>query len=187
MTSCSPAVVTETSDDNTNSITQDDSDTVNTNSNGSTDNWNPYQTAGRDIFPIDIVIIALNSAGENLLDPEVKDNLLDADTFYAEFRGKLFFLNQGGEEPTKDYLPVFRGLYSLFFDNRLWELRFGELDGELFYDNEDLLLYWPNGRIDTITFYNKLELAAGQEIVVDRRFYLNGEPTQNASFTIVLE
>ena len=102
------------------------------------DDKEPYRMPYDEFTPINIYLAISDEAGNDLLNPENPDNILE-DEVYVAFKGQEYHLNKSfdtnpnGEESS----ITFSGLRVQPLENR-YVLVFGGLDGSLYYYNEGL-------------------------------------------------
>lgn len=150
---------------------------------GSNDVW--------DIAPIVPRIYLSDGDGNNLLDPGNTENGFDVSLITAEFKGETYSVTldavDDGEPETRAYFPIFTGLslHTDMYGN--WMLSFGELDGQEYMDNEDLIIRWGDGTSNTITIFNSFRWKANGSPSITRRFYIDGEKQESdiATFRFV--
>ena len=94
-----------------------------------------------DIAPIVSYIYLEDSDGQNMLDPDTREESFDISRISAEFRGQTYavdmsrFNETGAWISTKAYMPQFSGLMLQVDRYGKWMISFGELDGTENIDN----------------------------------------------------
>ena len=153
-----------------------------------------------DWTPVILIFEVDDAAGNDLLDPERADKLIEETTI--TFKGRTYgvcrsWLDTGNNwdaiPETRVYLPVMKGLqltkkslcvYPLEPEDR-YVLFFGEIDGGKEMD-EDLVLQWSDGKKNTIHYHCSDHKATDKEITVNRWFSLDGKKTESNLFHFVL-
>lgn len=134
-----------------------------------------------DIAPIVAYIYLEDSDGQNMLDPNTREDSFDISQISAEFRGKTYavdmsrFNETGAWISTKAYMPQFSGLMLQVDRYGKWMISFGELDGTEDIDNENLVINWGDGSSNTITIFNNFRWKWDGSPVITRRFYVDGK------------
>lgn len=139
-----------------------------------------YRNWTWDIAPISPMIYLSDSDGIDMLSPA--DSLLDFSKVCVEFRGETYHIPEWEYGP--DVVLTSRGgtksdQMGLGLDLTTdsygkWILSFGDLDGTVKIDNEDLVINWGDGTSNTITIYNDVSWE-DERPVVDRKFYIDGK------------
>ena len=134
-----------------------------------------------DIAPIVSYIYLEDSDGQNMLDPNTREESFDISQISAEFRGQTYavdmsrFNETGAWISTKAYMPQFSGLMLQVDRYGKWMISFGELDGTEDIDNENLVINWGDGSSNTITIFNNFRWKWDGSPVITRRFYVDGK------------
>lgn len=154
-----------------------------------------------DWAPVQIVLKAVDSDGNDLLDPKNPDNIIEGTK--ATFMGKTYdastlyyddyWKDEGASVQTKAFLAIMRGLYLISgdhigyeFSGKGFSLIFGEIDGAADMD-EDIVINWANGEVSTI-HYHCSNHKEGRNPTCNRYFTLNGGKEDKSSFfTFVFE
>ncbi len=131
-----------------------------------------------DFPPWNIGVIVKNSAGENLLDPNVADNILDDDVV-VEFNGEPYEMYDARTRFIPAQWSGLRvGEYWLGDYNGEFAMLFGQFQTEEYEKSHPrtLTIHWGDGTSDEIKFdlyvtYRK----KGTESTVHRKIWLNGE------------
>ena len=133
-----------------------------------------------DIAPIVSYIYLEDSDGQNMLDPNTREESFDISQISAEFRGVTYavdmscFNEAGTGISTKAYMPQFSGLMLQVDRYGKWMISFGELDGMENIDNENLVINWGDGTTNTITIFNHFRWKVNGSPAITRRFYVDG-------------
>lgn len=138
-----------------------------------------------DWAPVSLNIIVHDSDGNDLLNPENPNNIIEGTSI--KYKGKIYKANMdwyNESVKTRAYLPT---LYGLFLVNdemtTSWNgkypgfhLIFGEIDGAEDMD-EDFVVTWPDGSTDIIHYHcsNHNE----RKLSCDRSWKLNGTKMTN--------
>ena len=162
-----------------------------------------------DWAPVDLSIQLHDAQGNDLLDPENPNNLIDGTTL--TFRGKTYeasreWYEKGmfhdwqytepikGEEQeqevvsTRAYLACLYGLYLLrngvpYQEKPGFRLYFGEIDGGTNM-SEELILSWPDGSRNVI-YYHCSDHHEGKHASCNRWFKLDGKKQTSSEFDII--
>lgn len=100
----------------------------------------PYQMPLDEFPPIKLSFILVNERGEDLLNPENPDNVLNEEIFIS-YKENEYILNSSFEvNPNGDESPAdFKGLRLSTYQDK-YVLSFGELDGSYYYKDESMSL-----------------------------------------------
>ena len=146
-----------------------------------------------DWYPVNVILLVQDKAGNDLLDPNLSDNYFEGATI--SFQGithEARRLEEGeywAAIPTKEYLARMKG-FRLVHETltisdkqeKRWFLVFGEIDGAKDMD-EDLVVTWPSGQTDIIHYHcsdHKIEKKKGEwNIDCQRSWKLNSQDAQN--------
>lgn len=149
-----------------------------------------------DYSPVDFEILVENSKGENLLDENVADNILNT-KMYIIFQDERYEVYKGWPEgsifpyrSTRVYMPIWYGAFiaPYFFDYSHWEdvpergnrLYVGEFFGDS--NGETSFQLHLDGHEYKVAYTNKI-VKPGK---VDRHFFLNDKEIPSSSFEIIL-
>lgn len=142
-----------------------------------------------DWYPIVFKISVEDGAGNDLL----KNGTIDPDEIAIEFKGERigvypagyldeFAKNNPGEKIKPRKAPGLRsvgpsiefGAAIKILENGRQVLTIGEYSGEHTYNGEEIVIIWPDGSKDTITFSRKF-VGCGKNTKVKDTVMLNGE------------
>lgn len=133
-----------------------------------------------DYSPIYIEISATDAEGNDLFDQGFKDNVLNQNitftycdsTYEVDITTAIYY-------QTRTYLAV-RHQPSLFYGQNLnYYVKIGEWAGDQKWDNEPIVINWPDGTHNTITFTLK---KAG---ITHAKYYLDGQEHKGNKFSLV--
>ena len=136
-----------------------------------------------DMYPVNVYLYVEDSKGNDLLDPENENNILNSG-IKAIYDGKTLKLNE--EPPRTKYLePFFYGLITRKANGEGVEggtkniLQFGGFNGAESQEVE-FVLDWGDGVTDKISFIHKYDYDHEKDKpIVETTFFLNGEKTSN--------
>ena len=122
-----------------------------------------------DWVPVTFQIRVQDVQGKDLLDP-ANDNSWLAGT-KIHFRGITIDLDETGitAPVTKDIPAEYKG-FRLEKGQEYYYLAFGEFHGGSEFDEEDMTIMWPDGKINVITYsrkLNKVKVEAKQTFKLD--------------------
>ena len=108
-----------------------------------------------DWVPVTFQIRVQDEGGKDLLDPENDNSWLLGTRIH--FRGITVEIDDTGiTAPVTRALPaVYKG-FTLEKGSDYYYLAFGEFDGGSDYDKEEMLIEWPDGSMNRITYTRKL-------------------------------
>lgn len=134
-----------------------------------------------DYAPINIEISATDTEGNDLFDPQFKDNVLDQNiTFtYCDSTYEVD-ITTARYYQTRTYLAI-RHQPKLFSGTDHYFINIGEWAGDLKWNNEPIVINWPDGTHNTITFTLK---KAG---ITHAKYYLDGQEHRGNKFSLVHE
>lgn len=132
-----------------------------------------------DYAPINIEISATDTEGNDLFDPRFKDNVLDQNiTFtYCDSTYEVDTTTTRYYQ-TRAYLAV-RHQPKLFYGTDHCLVSIGEWAGDQKWNNEPIVVNWPDGTHNTITF---TLMKAG---ITHAKYYLDGKEQKGCSFSFV--
>ena len=128
-----------------------------------------------DWVPVTFKISVQDGQGKDLLDP-VNDNTWLIGT-RIHFNGRTADIDETGiSAPETKALPgIYHGV-RLEKGADYYYLAFGEFDGGTEYDKEEMVIEWPDGSINRITYTRKLNHV---KVSAKQTFKLDGEKCSN--------
>ena len=158
----------------------------------------PWDRLIVDWSPVVLYFEIDDAAGNDLLDPELANKLVEETTI--TFKGKTYevsrsWLDTGNRRDasleTRYYMPTMVGLQLIKWSmvrtvetKDRYVLYFGEIDGALEMD-EDLVIQWPDGKKNTIHYHCSDHKATEKEITVNRWYSLDGKKTESNLFKFI--
>jgi len=138
-----------------------------------------------DFYPIVITFRVVDKDSVDILSPDSRKMDIGGITIFA--KGEQLAVSDGGAGTTRYYLPRWSGARLDKDAFGRYIVATGEYDGAATYENEQVIIRWPNMQQDTISFdaWNYLD-EEKLELHVGRRFYLNGQRLVNGAPTFVL-
>lgn len=107
-----------------------------------------------DWVPVTFQVRVQDAQGKDLLDPADDNSWLIGTEIH--FRGITVNLDETGISPvTRDLPAEYRG-FRLEKGSDYYYLAFGEFEGGADYDEEDMMIQWPDGKVNVITYSRKL-------------------------------
>lgn len=107
-----------------------------------------------DWVPVTFQVRVQDAQGKDLLDPADDNSWLIGTKIH--FRGITVDLDETGISPVTRALPAeYRG-FRLEKGSDYYYLAFGEFEGGADYDEEDMMIQWPDGKVNVITYSRKL-------------------------------
>ena len=131
-----------------------------------------------DWYPVNFYIKVVDVTGKDLLDPANDNSWIIGTAF--DFMGQEDIIDLECVENiyrTKYYLPHFNGITLQNDHLHGYVLKFGEFDGADSYDQEKLIINWPDGTSNTITYSRKFNLIHTD--VRKEEFKLDGKKCPN--------
>jgi hypothetical protein len=128
-----------------------------------------------DVIPFDINIIVEDANGNNLLNPEFEENIIDKITI--TYNDETYKIEKDKENVATRALPSkFYGLRHFCSGSGRHFMTFGNFVGECNYKNEKITIHWGNGTSDEVTFTNKVKGGSHTpKLDITRTIKLNGQ------------
>ncbi len=123
-----------------------------------------------DFNPVVFTIKVVDAEGNDLLNPDLEGGI-DASGIVAQYEGEEYKC----VVPTRYYMPHFEGLKLENYGDHGYMLTFGEFAGEREFDNAELVLIWPDGSSDVITYDRRVRNKLNGGIKVKQEWFLNGK------------
>ena len=128
-----------------------------------------------DWVPVTFQVRVQDEQGKDLLDPANDNSWLIGTKMHL--RGLTIDLDETGiTVPVTKELPAeYRG-FRLEKGPDYYYLAFGEFDGGADYDEEDMMIQWPDGKVNVITYSRKLNRV---KVDAKQKFELDGVECSN--------
>lgn len=128
-----------------------------------------------DWVPVTFQIRVQDEQGKDLLDPANDNSWLIGTKIH--YKGVIIDIDETGisAPATKAYPATYQG-FRLEKGSDYYYLAFGEFDGGSEYDEEDIMIQWPDGTINVITYTRKLN---NTTVSAKQTFKLDGVKCDN--------
>lgn len=128
-----------------------------------------------DWVPVTFQIRVQDEQGKDLLDPANDNTWLIGTKIH--YKGVIIDIDETGisAPATKAYPATYQG-FRLEKGSDYYYLAFGEFDGGSEYNEEDMMIQWPDGSINVITYTRKLN---NTTVSAKQTFKLDGVKCSN--------
>ena len=136
-----------------------------------------------DIAPVYFTFNVQDANGNDLLDPNTENNILDND-IKVVFEDKEYpkDVDMTPTENTKFYMAVLKGLYTVKYDDDDYHLEFGQFMGSEDHD-KSFVIHWGDGTHDEVSFVHDYKFRVNKP-KISTKIFLNGKESNNR-FVIV--
>lgn len=133
----------------------------------------------RDYVAISIEIRATDAEGNDLFDSRFKDNLLEQITFtYCDSTYEVDTTTAGYYQ-TRAYLAIRRQPMLFYGQDSRYYVKIGEWAGNERWNNEPIIINWPDGTHNTISFTLK------KSGITHAKYYLDGKENKGNAYSFV--
>lgn len=136
-------------------------------------------TREMDYAPIEIQITATDTEGNDLFDPQFKDNVLDHNITFT-YCGSTYEVDTTTARyyQTRAILAI-RHQPMLFSGTDHYYIKIGEWAGDQKWNNEPIVINWPDGTQNTISFTLK------RSGITHAKYYLDGHEHRGNTFSFI--
>lgn len=137
-----------------------------------------------DFTNYEFFMSVINESGENLLDPETENNLLDGG-LWISYQGENYNIEEFKLTKTRATMPIdlaLRYYPAIEGDPRSLLLGFGEFSPTENYKGEEFTIHWEDGTSDKIAFDCYIIWENGCEPKVQKALYQNGKQISTGEY-----
>lgn len=143
-----------------------------------------------DYSPIVLQVWVKDAQGNNLLDPDNPDNILDEE-MWIDYKNEVSVVGMGQPDPsglTRAYLPQWYGAYIAPAEYLYWDQEYFSIDNRIFIGEFD---GGNNGEFNVVLTigdksYNLSWTNKVNKLNTKRQFYIDGKKNKDSVFNITL-